>query len=172
MSDTTEQKDGRFDFMALVKNRILGKPNVKDGRSELDNTPLTIPIGFGRPETLAEQIARLIRHSDDDRRARSQEDTPDYDEDWEDDDDQPFSPYELVYDPILNQDVTIKEFFANKEVYRKKYAVAAALHSGNDDPATTLPRTPKGRPSASPQAKATRPQKAGVAEADPVEDLE
>jgi len=49
-----------------VSNKVTGEvrqtPFIDDqGREVLDTTPLSLPVGFKRPETLAEQVARLVR---------------------------------------------------------------------------------------------------------------
>lgn len=87
-----------------------------------------IPVGFRRPETLQEQIQRLIRFSMS-RQAveagmESFEDADDFDVD--DGDSMPDTPYEVDFDPILGRDVSKRELERhNKEVSRVGRARAA-----------------------------------------------
>lgn len=136
----------------------------QNGHAVLDDTPLALPYGADRPPTLAEQIARLVKREILDHR-NSGDDLPDDDEDWDEDSDQPFSPYELVFDPVLGKEVTAKEFMANQDKYRAKYA-QAALEANERDGAIPLRRSSKQPALASPKAKGSRPQEAGEPEAD------
>lgn len=79
----------------------------------MDPTPVEMPIGYKRPESLQEQIRRLVRSE-----AWTQEmnrlDAETFDEadDFDVGEDfDPQSPYELQFDPDLNKEVTREEKF-------------------------------------------------------------
>lgn len=92
-----------------------------------DPTPIEIPAGFKRPETLAEQVRRLVRSETfaQEMNAAGME-TFEESEDFEIDDEMfdPSSPYEEVFDPVLGRGITLAEFQANEEIYRKRYMEA------------------------------------------------
>ena len=71
-----------------------------------DPNPMTLPVKFQKPPTLAEQIARFMGAHE---RFQNQqgEDSPDEADDFDvEDEDEPHSPHELVRDPLLNRDIT------------------------------------------------------------------
>lgn len=74
----------------------------------VDSKPKTLPVSFGRPPTLAEQIASHMLASQ--RYANAQNGDMSDDDDFEgpegDWEDEPNSPHELVYDEQLNRDLT------------------------------------------------------------------
>lgn len=74
----------------------------------VDSKPRTLPISFGRPPTLAEQIASHMLASERYAIAQAGDGSNDDDfdgpeGDWED---EAQSPHELVYDEQLNRDLT------------------------------------------------------------------
>lgn len=97
-------------------------PLDKDGSEIPDPTPLTIPSGFRRPETLAEQVQRLVRtHVS--RQAQlegneSFEESEDFD--VPDDSPDPSTPFEEVFDPTLGRAITPAEFAAFERIYRDR----------------------------------------------------
>lgn len=77
------------------------------GRELPDPTPLALPVGFKKPETLEAQIQRLIKGKLS-RQAEEQgfetfADAEDFDID---DDDEPSAPYEMQFDPILGREIS------------------------------------------------------------------
>lgn len=70
----------------------------------VDSNPMTLPVKFQRPPTLAEQIARFMGAND---RLQSMQGTesPEEAEDFTDEDDEPKSPHELVYDELINREI-------------------------------------------------------------------
>lgn len=90
-----------------------------------DPTPLTLPSGFRRPETLQEQVRRLVRSTVSqiaaDQGVETFEDSEDFDVD---DDFDPNTPYEVFFDPALNREVSAEEFNRNHEIYKKRYLKA------------------------------------------------
>lgn len=97
------------------------------GREIPDPSPISVPAAFRRPETLAEQIRRLIRSDKLKQMADDQEmDTFDEAEDFDIDDEfwDPSSPYEEVFDPVLGRGITLDEFNRHEDVYRKRYEEA------------------------------------------------
>ena len=74
------------------------------GHEVLDQTPLAIPVGFGPPETLAEQIRRILRTeqfraSIEAEGHESFEEADDFDVG---DDFDPKSPYEEDFEPAVS----------------------------------------------------------------------
>lgn len=70
-----------------------------------DPNPMTLPVKFQKPPTLAEQIARYMgaheRYA-----AEHGEETPEEADDFNvEDEDAPESPHELVYDELLNREL-------------------------------------------------------------------
>lgn len=75
-----------------------------------DSRPLQLPAGFKRPETLAEQVARLVRSESLRRSAGEEYETFDEADDFDVDDDfDPSTPWEAFFDPNLGRDVTPSE---------------------------------------------------------------
>lgn len=99
--------------------RFLGK----GGQEMTDSTPLRIPLGFQRPETLAEQVQRLVRTHISQTAANQGFETFEESEDFdvEDEPDFPDTPYEMLFDPILQREVTADEFHRNADAYREEY---------------------------------------------------
>lgn len=95
------------------------------GHEVPDPTPLAMPSGFRRPETLQEQVARLVRSRlsqiADEQGAETFEESEDFEVD---DDFDPNTPYEEFFDPALNRAVTPEEFQRNHELYKKRYLKA------------------------------------------------
>lgn len=86
-----------------------------------DPNPVAIPAGFKRPETLAEQVQRLVRTSIS-RQAEAEgyetwEEANDFDVD---DDFDPTTPYEEFFDPALGRAVTADEFRQHADRYREE----------------------------------------------------
>ncbi|AZL82923.1 hypothetical protein [Apis mellifera associated microvirus 45] len=80
-----------------------------EGREIVDPTPMGLPAGFKRPETLAEQVRRLVRTEKlvDDDDVESWEEANDFDVD---DDFDPASPFETVFDPELGRELTPNDY--------------------------------------------------------------
>lgn len=109
--------------MALQRLKFLDEK----GRELPDPNPVAIPAGFKRPETLAEQVRRLVRSARLAELAESQGmETFEESEDFEVDDDMfdPSSPYEEVFDPVLGRGITLDEFRRNEAVYRQRFLEA------------------------------------------------
>lgn len=71
----------------------------------VDPNPVTLPVKFQRPPTLAEQIARFMGAHERYVAQQGQE-SPDEVDDFEiEDEDAPHSPHELVYDEQLNREL-------------------------------------------------------------------
>lgn len=100
-------------WLDTVGKQTTGKPMEPGrGREIPDPNPLSIPAGFRKPETLASQIARLVKRQkmeDDDQVDETWEDALDFDID---DDFDPTSPWETVYDPDLGREVSQAEYAA------------------------------------------------------------
>lgn len=95
------------------------------GREVPDPTPLEIPAGFRRPETLQEQIRRLVQTSLSAHAAAQGAETFEESEDFDVDEEfDPTTPYETFFDPALNRDISAHEFERNAEVYKKRYIKA------------------------------------------------
>lgn len=95
------------------------------GREIPDPTPLEIPAGFRRPETLQEQVRRLVRTSLSQHAADAGGETFEESEDFDIDDEfDPTIPFEVFFDPALNREISAQEFERNHEVYKKRYIKA------------------------------------------------
>lgn len=120
-----------------------------------DPTPVAIPSGFKRPETLAETVARLVRSDRFRREAEAAgfetfEEADDFDID--DDPPDPATPFEPFFDPALGREVTPADVIRNRDGYaketenREKAAKAAKkpVQEKNAAPATTPAAPPAG----------------------------
>lgn len=97
------------------------------GREIPDDTPVAMPAGFKHPEDLQTIIRRLIRSEEWQRMAEKNEmDTFEEAEDFDIDDDMfdPHSPYEEVFDPVLQRGISHDEFVKNAAVYEQRYIEA------------------------------------------------
>lgn len=122
------------------------------GREVPDPTPLELPLGFKRPETLAEQVQRLVRHSVSEYAALHGEETFEEADDLEIDDEfDPGTPYELEFDPILGREITAADFqdAQRRERLRDEYlraernAIRAEERQAAIDEAYQASRKPK-----------------------------
>lgn len=92
-----------------------------DGWEVLDTTPLSLPSGFKRPETLAEQVQRLVRGSISRYAEASGAETWEEANDFElDEDFDPTTPYEEFFDPVIGRNVTPDEFRRHEDRYREE----------------------------------------------------
>lgn len=88
-----------------------------DGREVLDPTPVEIPLGYQRPATLQEQIARLMAAEDFKRamRARGQETFEEANDFEVGDDYDPKSPWEEEFHGQFEHEVNMERKLAEKE---------------------------------------------------------
>lgn len=120
-------------------------------REELDPNPMEIPAGFKRPETLAEQIRRLVRSERfNEQMDANENDTFEEAEDFDIEDDMwdPSSPFEEVFDPVLQRGITIDEFRRNEPIYQKRYLEAEAAAYEAMEKSEALRARPKKEPGA------------------------
>lgn len=91
-----------------------------------DPTPIAIPAGFKVPESLSDQIRRIIQTSVSEQAQEQGMETFEESEDFDIDDDMfdPSSPYEEVFDPVLGRGITLDEFKKNEAIYRQRYLEA------------------------------------------------
>lgn len=82
-----------------------------EGREVLDDTPVAIPVGFKRPPTLQEQIARAVRseHFKNLMEAADMETFEEADDFDVGEDFDPMTPYEMEFDPDLGKEITHAE---------------------------------------------------------------
>lgn len=135
-----------------------------DGREIPDPNPMEVPAGMKRPETLAEQVQRLIRTSMSNyaamNGAESFEEADDFDieEDFD-----PSTPYETNFDPVIGRDITPADFQnPEKRAYlREQYLLAErnAIRAEQTQEAineafqaSKKKATPAGRPAAAPSS--------------------
>lgn len=125
------------------------------GNEVPDPTPVAIPAGFKVPETLQEQIKRLIRTSLSAAADEQGMETFEESEDFDIDDDMfdPSSPYEEVFDPVLNRGITLDEFNKNEAVYRERYLDAQQRAYEVMDTSNALRGIPKKADPAAPPAE-------------------
>lgn len=110
--------------MSTAKERL-----DEHGREKLDPKPVAMPLGFERPETLAEQIQRMVRQTVSQEAAdqgfETFEDADDFDVG---DDFDPTSPYEMEFDPILGREVSPQMVAEGGEHLQKEYISKAVDH--------------------------------------------
>lgn len=71
-----------------------------------DPNPMTLPVKFQKPPTLAEQIARHMASTQRWQEAHADESPEEAHDFGDDNEDEPQSIHELVFDPELNQELT------------------------------------------------------------------
>lgn len=92
------------------------------GREILDPTPLALPVGFKRPETLEAQIQRLIKGRMSQAAAEAGYETFEDAEDFEiDEDDEPSAPYEMNFDPILGREISPEMVKSNPDQFKEEF---------------------------------------------------
>lgn len=112
----------------------MTKPTLdENGWEHGSPEPIEIPAGFKRPETLQEQIKRLIRAASDEAASQGLETFEEAEDFNVDDDFDPSTPYEVFFDPVLNREVTPQEFDTHKEHYMKQYKAAYAEYFNRVD---------------------------------------
>ncbi len=98
----------------------------KHGRELPDSTPLAMPAGFTPPETLAEQIQRLVRTQVSDKAEELGQESFSEADDFEiedDDEADPTSIFEQHFDPVLGRDVTAQQIIDDPNI-KKEYEEA------------------------------------------------
>lgn len=142
--------------------RIIGSSKLAEldlnGKEIPDPMQLRLPLGFKRPETLAEQIQRLVR-GEVSRRAAAQgfetfEEADDFD--VPDDPPDPATPFEEHFDPVLGRGVTPEEFRRNEERIKREMIAKqlAAYEAADRHAAAAAPRPVRGGPRRSQVAEA------------------
>jgi hypothetical protein len=136
----------------------------ENGREIPDPRPLRLPAGFKKPETLAEQVQRLVRTHISREAAESGHETFEESEDFDVDDDPDIStPYETFFDPVLGKEISPSEFRQHEQRYRQQYLEAQREYFRSLDQAEVLERGPARNPdkqsaSGSPDAPAPKEQ--------------
>lgn len=121
----------------------------ENGHEVPDPTPLAIPVGAKKPESLEERIRRLVR-SERFGNAMSEQgfETFEESEDFDiEDDPVTNTPYEEFFDPSLGRNVTPEEVIRNQHEYAKrtnsrtppKAAPAAPEEGGGESPPSGSP---------------------------------
>lgn len=128
------------------------------GREELDTTPVAVPAGFKRPETLQEQIKRLIQQPGIGKALSGNDDAEDFDEandfDVPDDPTEPVSEHEEFWDPALMRGVTAAEVLnpSQKQGLDKATEKAQARRRPSKETAPQEPQNPAAGASSGPGA--------------------
>lgn len=96
------------------------------GREVLSSEKLALPLGYKKPESLAEQIQRLVVRQLSDQAQAEGFDSFEESEDFDigDDPPDPSSPYEEFFDPVLGRGITHEEFRQNWPIYRERFLKA------------------------------------------------
>lgn len=107
----------------IKKDRYIPRANLSPTGGEInDGRSMAIPSGFKRPETLQEQIRRLVRsdptlfRQDDDDESFEEADDFDVEDDIE-----VTSPFEMFFDPTVGRDVSAQFFHDNEKQIRAAY---------------------------------------------------
>lgn len=94
----------------------------ENGHEILDATPIAIPLGMKRPESIQEMVARLVRQErfraalgKDDYESFEEADDFDVDDDYD-----PTTPFEQHFDPLIGREISAAEVHAHPEQYKKK----------------------------------------------------
>lgn len=105
-----------------------------NGHELLDSKPLALPVGFKKPESLDEQIRRLVRtHISSQAEEQGFETFEDADDfEIEDDPADPTTPFEMEFDPILGREVSPDMIRQDPVRFKDQYVQAAANHPGTD----------------------------------------
>lgn len=110
-----------------MKKRVYTKKFNERGEELMDSRPLDIPIGFKRPETLAETIQRMVRNEASRVAAANDMETFEEADDFDVGDDyDPSSPWELEFDPELGKEVP-KEVKAELDRSRAQFDEAVRI---------------------------------------------
>lgn len=142
-----------------------GRPTMTpDGFEVPDPMPAAAPAGFKRPETLAEQVQRLVRGAIS-RQAEAQgvetfEEADDFDVG---DDFDPTTPYETMFDPVLQREITPDEWRRNEALYRKEYVQKQEAHFQQMDLEEAIKSTPRKRTASGKRPSGEEPGEAGQA---------
>lgn len=123
------------------------------GRELLDPTPLALPTGFKRPETLSEQIQRMVRTHLSQAAAEQGFETFEESEDFDcgEDDIDPRTPFEMDFDPVLGREVSAQMLRDNPDAYREEYVSKAVDHPDTDAQVAAVERKAnRRRPARSP----------------------
>lgn len=116
---------GRFRFDEETGEFI--QVQTETGREVPDPTPVSLPVRARTPLPLAEQVARLVRSSEWNAHLRGDVETFAEADDFDVDDDfDPATPYETEFDPVLNREITPKDFEdpARRDHYKNEYLIA------------------------------------------------
>lgn len=107
----------------------------KNGHEIPSQETSRMPLTMKRPETLTEQVQRLVRTSVSAYAANQGDETFEESEDFDIGDDfDPSTPYETYFDPVLQKELTPVEFKANQSRYREEYLKKEQLNQKyNDD---------------------------------------
>lgn len=98
-----------------------------DGAEVLSSAPMAVPTHMKRPETLAEQVARLVRSEAWKQRSNaagveSFDDADDFD--IPDDPVDPSTPFEVFFDHVLQREVSPEMFQKHPDHFRTQYTKA------------------------------------------------
>lgn len=107
----------------------MAKGYTKNGEEIMDDSRPEMPLGFKRPETLAEQVRRLVRSSISDAARHAGAETFEEADDFDVGDDyDPQSPYEETFDPEQYRtiDRAIKRVKSKKKDKPKEPAVESS----------------------------------------------
>ncbi len=131
-----------------------------DGHEILSSEPIAVPMGFKKPETLAEQVRRLVRHEQfatamggDDAETFEEADDFDIGDDFD-----PESPFEQVFDFALGRDISPAEFHEHAEHYKKLFAAQAAEEIPDADPPKVDPQSLKSTKIVDPPEETSEPE--------------
>lgn len=146
-------------------NHVTGEVRLDaEGREIPDPNPMEVPAGMKRPETLAEQVQRLVRTSISAHAAMTGKESFEEADDFDIEEDfDPSTPYETQFDPVIGRDITPADFQnPEKRAYlREQYLLAErnAIRAEETQAAineafiaSRKKATPAGRPAAAPSS--------------------
>lgn len=92
----------------MSKTKRNARLNEK-GQEVLDPNPVAVPVGFRKPPSLHEMIAKYVRAASEDAKNRDMDTFEEADDFEVGDDYDPQSPWEMEFDPLLGKEVTRAE---------------------------------------------------------------
>lgn len=115
----------------------------ENGHEILSDKPIAMPLGMKTPESLQDQIRRLVKYenfaqkmSGDDADTFEEADDFDIGDDFD-----PSSPFEQFFDPFIQRDVSPDDLQRNTDEYKKLYEAAAKAAIPDPPKPETQPQT-------------------------------
>lgn len=108
---------------------------ASSGGRVMDSSPVAVPVGFKKPETMEERLRRFIRMELSEEAERQGLETFEESQDFDIPDDpvDPSTPFEEFFDPVLGKAITPLEMERFEGEYRRQYLEAQADAISRED---------------------------------------